>query len=135
MDLDTQHEDIMDVRTIQAALEHTLAEGGATLDPLTLGDYFADGWAVGGARGIETVEIDLADPNIGLEFAHAYLAIISNTRGELPVDAVGTWVDEGQLHVDAVDIIEDTDLAISVAYERREKAIYHLTTKRTLEIS
>lgn len=44
---------------------------------------------------------------------------------------IGTWVDEGRLYLDVVDLIEDTASAIAIAAERGEKAIYNLGTGET----
>jgi len=118
-------------RTIREAYELTLAQGGATLDTMDLGDYTGPyGWTVGGSQGVEAHIIPLEDPVLSFElFVQAYLTMLS-----LEVRIVGTWVDDGRLYVDAIDIISDADAAIETAIARGERAIYNLTTHRTVEV-
>jgi len=113
--------------TISEALDATLADGGGTFDAATLEPIANGPWAVGG--GIPGQVVDLDTP-LWLALFDAVLAL--RDAGAV---TIGTWVDEGKLYVDAVDLIVDTDEAIALAAERGELAIYNLTTKVTLEVS
>jgi hypothetical protein len=119
-------------RTIRQAYDLTLEQGGATLDTEDLDDYAGPfGWVVGGANGLPGHAIPLDDPQLAFDlFVNAYLDLLNQE-----VRVIGTWVDEGRLYVDAVDIITSADDAIEAAIQRGEKAIYNLTTQRTVEVS
>ena len=116
--------------TITEALDATLADGGGTFDAHTFAPLGATwAWAVGGGIPGHTIEL-VAERDLEGALAQAFAALV-----DAGADVIGTWLDEGVLYVDAVDLIEDTDEAIRLAAERGELAIYHLTTKTTLEVS
>jgi hypothetical protein len=48
---------------------------------------------------------------------------------------LGTWVDHGTLYVDLVDLIPDYDQALAAARFRDEKAIYHIRTGTTVDVT
>jgi hypothetical protein len=112
-------------------LAQTLLDGGGTFDARTL-DPITDGaWAVGGSLPGHTLETRESRA-LDLDVAFAYA--VDTLRGD-GASVIGTWVDEGVLYVDAIEVIADTDDAIRLARSRGEKAIYHLTDKVTLEVS
>jgi hypothetical protein len=119
------------MQTPDRALAQTLLDGGGTFDARTL-DRITDGaWAVGGSLTGHTLE---TRESRELDLAVAFAYIVDTLR-EDGATIIGTWVDDGVLYVDAIDLITDTDEAIRLARSRGEKAIYHLTDKITLEVS
>jgi hypothetical protein len=120
----------MDIVTKRAAalLTETMDKGGATFEARTLRPVTSGGWCVGGGMPGYTFVADSADPMRGLTSAIDGLIEDGARR-------IGTWLDDGVVYVDAIDIITNTDEAIRLARSRGEKAIYHLTDKITLEVS
>lgn len=116
--------------TISETLDATLADGGGTFDADTLEPIVDGPWAVGGSMAGDVVPLNGNALMVGAYFAEAIRTLC--LRGAV---TIGTWVDEGMLYVDAVDLVDDTDEAIALAAERGELAIYHLTDKVTLEVS
>lgn len=120
-------------RTIQQAFEHTLEAGGGTFNTLMLGDYAGarNVWAVGGLEFTRIIDVDtLSFDRALLIFSDAYLRLL-----DLDVRYIGTWLDEGVVYIEGVSLIGNTDEAIDLGYERGQKAIYNLSSKRTLELS
>ena len=122
----------IDGLTIGGTLDATLTDGGGTFDTATLQPITAGAWAVGGSMPGTTLRPTdyRAYADLLRTFAEHYIDILSSGARY-----VGTWLDDGVLYIDAIDIIEDTDEAIRLASERGERAIYHLTDKITLEVS
>ena len=118
--------------TIQETLDATLTDGGGTFDAATLAPITDGAWAVGGSiPGATLRPTDYRSyADLFRDFAEHYIDILSSGARY-----VGTWLDDGTLYIDAIDIVEDTDAAIRLAAERGERAIYHLTDKITLEVS
>ncbi len=126
-------------RTIDMVFTETLAKGGLTLHAATLTDFAGplNVWAVGRSLGIETqsVNIDFLD---GLNTENAARDAFANAIDRIREGStriIGTWVHEDNIYIDAVDLFAHTDEAIDAGYTRGEKAIYHLSTHRTLELS
>jgi hypothetical protein len=130
-----------DYRDIATFLAETLENGGGTFRTYSLADVDKDGWTVGAANGITSMRVRIAEEftgrhygwkPLGERFAEAYLTMI---RYPAMSQYIGSWVDEGYIILDAVDIVQDTDNAINAALERGEKAVYHLSRHITLEVS
>ena len=111
---------------IGQVLTETLRDGGGTYDARTLEPIVNGPWAVGGSLPGR----QLPDTSLPSTLRAAWDALV-----DAGAVTIGTWLDERTLYVDAVDLIEDTDEAIALAASRGELAIYHLTTKTTLEVS
>ena len=119
------------MQSIHEALTQTLADSGGTFDARTLDPIAGGPWAVGG--GLPGIAIPIVTPwpePLVVAFGDAYNSLLEDGA-----QVIGTWIDEGTLYVDAIDLIVDTDAAIRLASERGERAIYHLTDKITLEVS
>jgi hypothetical protein len=105
--------------TIEEARTLTLANGGGTFEASSLEPVTSGPWAVGGAKGISTLVVR---PDSLPAFVDACYAVLKTGAPFL-----GTWVDGGVIHVDAVDLVEDRQTAFDLAFERGEASIYHLT--------
>lgn len=92
--------------------ERTMQEGGITL---LGGREFTPktGFIVGGVT--PTIIVD-ADKDAMVR------AICTHMVNDHPM--VGTWLNDGKIHVDAVEWIEDRERALEVAKERGEIAIW-----------
>lgn len=111
-------------------LTATLRDGGGTWssDLLPIGRWNV--WAVGGSLPGQTIPLqEAAAPGpAGIDGAVARLQLDGASY-------IGTWLDEGTVYIDAIDLIEDTDEAIKVASERGELAIYNLATGQTIRLT
>lgn len=109
----------------------TLRDGGATVNvrtgvrliPGTMSTAWADAYAVGGS--IPSIVVDAADPD-------AFAAAIASLTGR--AEFLGTWLDAGSIHVDAVDIVWDLDEAVRLGTARGELAIFNLGTAETVRL-
>jgi hypothetical protein len=116
-------------RTLSEVLETTRRDGGGTWNAVTLHPVRSGGWAVGGSLPGWTVDLEWSPDHITRVFGDACDSLMTDGARY-----IGTWIDEGMLYVDAIELIDDTDEALRVAAERGEKAIYHLTDKITLGV-
>ena len=106
--------------------QDTLDHGGATVSR-NLEHVTVKGWAVGGALGIRT---GIVPANAPIAF---YQVVSELQRQGAPY--IGTWLDGGAIHIDAVSFIPDTRIAYLTALQRGELAIYHLQHELTLWVS
>lgn len=131
----------------QEILESIIDNRGATVGLLSggrrhlLGPRDGDVYCVGGApdrHGNKIPELNLPmatmDPDT-VDLAIDYVE--ENLRGTSGYwNAAGFWHEPGTelVVVDAVDAIQGRELALSVARERGERAIFHLLTGETIEV-
>lgn len=124
-----------------------LETGGATVGLLAggrrdlLGPRDGDVYCVGGAmdgRGHNIPELHLPVATLDddtIDIAISYVEDhVKGTPGYWA--AAGFWHEPGTeiIVVDAIDAIEGRELALSVARERGERAIFHLLTGETIEV-
>jgi hypothetical protein len=81
----------------------------------------SDAWAVGRSCGIDTVTVTYVD--------YPGFARVMTDLVVAGVHVIGTWIDRGLIHVDAVDLIEDRGEAWELAWVRGEASIYNLQTE------
>jgi hypothetical protein len=117
------------MRTISDALDDTLRNGGGTFDALTLEPVTSGPWAVGGSLPGIVLDASGDGYHRRLAFGNAYLDLLTSGAR-----IIGTWIDDGRLYIDAIELIESTDDALRLAAERGELAVYHITDKRTLTV-
>lgn len=99
-------------------------DGGCTMDKSRT-RITSGGHAVGGV--LPTLVLHRADGAAVREFVRR--SLISGS------DVFGSWRDEGgAIHIDAVDIIEDRDVALEIARERNEIAIYDLDNREEVRV-
>jgi hypothetical protein len=98
----------------------TLTSQGATY--LFSGDRFVTTperlFIVGGAQGVPVVR----KPLVGFGSVDVYRQLVA--AREAGADGVGTWVDAGNVYVDAIDTFRYVPTALEVARERGELAIW-----------
>lgn len=122
------------IRSIHAATDYTLANGGGTfevrpdgtLSPVEYRDT-ADAYVVAiVARDAIVVPADPGSIRLG----------VARAIREYP-DApyIGTWVNDGQCHVDPVIILPDRESAIRVGRAFSQLAIYNLATDETIDVA
>jgi hypothetical protein len=110
--------------------EATLRDGGATVNPLgrrwltTTPD--APCYVVGHAHNTATIKVDVRA--FGPNSVYAALTGPNVTPGTW----VGTWVDNGTVHIDLVDLWTDRDAALRAAETRLERAVYAAHTGETI---
>ena len=128
--MNTRHEPYADTQEIaREIVTTTQAQGGGTFNRKG-GEYEGShGYVIGGAR-----------PGITLNNEAPVDAIILLTARwleQLPVNTstVGGWIDDGTIHLDAVDVVDSYTDAYLTAVERGEKAIYSLHEGREYRTS
>lgn len=109
--------------------------GGATVDPKTGERYTKDeGYAVGSTQDT-AAKASIAGPNRLAHEKAAQQRLDRRHGAELRTGGyVGSWRENGKIHYDPVQIVEDRDDAISMAKKRNQKAIWDLKNKREISI-
>lgn len=110
--------------SLAGLIAHTLTDGGGTFAPRTLRPVTRGGYAVGCHIGTYRT-VPLQSP-VG-----ALVAAIVECARDYPSAHIGTWVEDGIVHVDPVRLYESRSMALSYAWGCRQLAIYHLDTGAT----
>ena len=108
----------------------TLANGGLTINPRNGEVYNGQGYAVGGVLPSVTVPVNSDWHEMVKDFVLSNAEIFLNGR---PV-YLGTWIDGDVVWLDASEIYEDLDTALTVARERGEKAIWDFANQREIYV-
>jgi hypothetical protein len=123
------------LRTFAALVaEATLRDGGVTVNAHTrefLGTPDTPTYVVGGTVPVRTYDARGFGPN---EIFETLSRVASSLDAGLIASSetwVGTWVDDGTVYVDLVDLIDNYDDALSAAVQRGERAIYAAHTGET----
>lgn len=96
----------------------------STLEPVEYTDGYAVGLAVGTAATLDR----RATPE-------TVARTLRNVMREFEAAHVGAWVDDGRVHIDPVRVLTDRDLALRVARERGQRAIYSFATGEVIELA
>ena len=107
---------------IQDLIDHTLSEGGGTFVSGTPTD-FASGFVVGGLAPTSIVAVD--DLSELVCVLHEFV----NTH-----EVFGTWVDAGQVHVDAVQWLQDEGEALRLVKELGQIAIWDCAERKEVRL-
>jgi hypothetical protein len=106
--------------------DYTLANGGGTFDALTLAPFDPDhGYCVGTAPSTAAYVRDIG-------MIDRVARIIA---GEWRSTFVGTWINDGIVHVDPVTYTVDRDYALSLARKYGQIAIYDCAARATIDVS
>ena len=122
----------MDITTAaQLLVSSTLADGGASMDPKTGQLATESVTLVGGATDItgnRVQETSIPVDDFTLEFAASYI----RRHAVLSKDAyIGTWIENGRVILDASDAFTSLSLALFIAQERGERAVYTIGVGET----
>lgn len=112
--------------SVNSLLRLTIENGGGTFDRNLELVTPEKGFAVGIFTGTFII-IDLED----LEPLNSTVSFILD---EFPAAYVGTWVNDGKIHLDPVVIILDRTDAIEMAKKFNQKAIYNFETGETINV-
>ncbi len=119
---------IPDIQTFEAAIAKTVDQGGGTF--ATDGTPFEpeSGYAV----GVGGIILDPATTG-AFRLRHAFRQVHKDFGGNY----VGTWLDEGQLYVDAVAYLwsDERDAAISLARSCNQLAIYDFAAGESITLA
>lgn len=97
-------------------IARTLQAGGGTFqNGRDITDELESGYVVGGVVAT-SVQPEDAHETIANE-----LIELSDNH-----DLIGTWLHEGEIHIDVVDILEDKEAALNLGKERGEIAIWDI---------
>ena len=112
--------------SLNDVLKLTMEFGGGTFDRNLELVTPESGFAVGMVRDSYAVFSldDLDDLN------HSILTVL----GSFPGAYVGTWLNDGHIHVDPVQIVENRADALELARKMRQKAIYNFSTGETINV-
>jgi hypothetical protein len=120
------------VSAAQTLVSATLADGGASMNPKTGELETAPVTLVGGATDItgnRVQETSVAVDDFTLEFAASYI----RRQAVLAKDAyIGTWIENGRVILDASDAFTSLSVALFVAAERGERAVYTIGVGETV---
>ena len=118
----------MDADSLAGLIAHTLTDGGGTFAPRTLRPVTRGGYAVGCHRGTYRA--------IGLESpVGALVAAIVECARDYPNAHIGTWIEDGTVHVDPVRLYQSRTMALGYAWGAYQVAVYHLDTGATLYLT
>jgi len=115
----------------QTLVSSTLENGGATMNPATGELETAPVTLVGGASDItgnRVRETSIPVDDFTPEFAENYIRRQSVLA---PSAYIGTWIENGQVILDATDAFESLDVALFFASERGERAVYTIGVGET----
>ena len=105
-----------------------LADVGTTIDRFQGVIALMEGYVVGGE--VKALTIDNSNPRWWK------ITMIERWLDKLPIGQrlVGSWVDGNTLYVDAVRIVKDEAVAINLAKQRGEVAIYDVRNQHSIYI-
>jgi hypothetical protein len=106
----------------------TIENGGATYDPAK-DELLTDnrqGYIVGLVRSTYA-RVPVTDPR-------GFAAAFRHLRGKYPKALVGTWVSDGEIHIDPVIIFRDRGVAVGFALGTRQEAIFEVHTGKVIAI-
>lgn len=104
---------------------HTLLLGGGTFD-LDLKPVMLDsGYAVGLLRGNNTVLHDM--PN-------NFCTIAKKIRDVYGSAYIGTWLNDGVIHIDPVVILHNRDVAMRIGRHSGQQAIYDFANQESITL-
>lgn len=108
---------------IRYIIEYTRTNGGCTVASGSISES-STGYVVGGK--VPTVIVPESDTvalhNTIVQFANTY-------------DSYGTWLHDGNVYIDAIDILYDRDSAIALGRARGELAIYDIANGCDIDTS
>lgn len=116
----------------QILVAATLAEGGATMNPKTLTLETQPVTLVGGATDItgnRVQETSIPVDDFTEEFAAEHIRRMSVLAKN---SYIGTWIENGRVVLDASDAFESLSLALFIAQERGERAVYTIGASETV---
>ena len=122
---------------IRLAYGSTLMDDGYTL--WNDGNTRLEGFIVGGVA-----HESMCDRNHAIDFARLFVEYQSIVKCEnlFRVDlnenlniGMGTWVHQGQIHFDVVELCDTEEEAIAIATERGEKAYYDIANSKSIYIN
>lgn len=109
----------------------TLADGGASMNPKTLALETAPVTLVGGATDItgnRVPETSVPVDDFTPEFAAEYIRRMSVLARD---SYIGTWIENGRVILDASDAFTSLSMALFIASERGERAVYTIGVGET----
>lgn len=110
----------------------TLADGGATMNPATLALETAPVTLVGGATDITGNRVQETSIPVD-DFTEEYAAEYIRRMSVLAKNSyIGTWIENGRVILDASDAFESLSLALFIAQERGERAVYTIGASETV---
>jgi hypothetical protein len=109
----------------------TLTEGGVTFKVKDYPDKIAmpsKGFAVGvSCEGLIVIDVD------STKFDDAVDRLLDRAK-ELGIEHMGTWLNEGSIYIDLVEVFANKTFALGVAYGTGELAIYDLGAGKDIPI-
>ena len=112
--------------SINSLLRLTIENGGGTFDRNLESVAPETGFAVGMVDGTHTI-LHLEDLE---SLDHSVMAILI----QFPAAFVGTWLNDGKIHLDPVIIVQNRTDAIEMARKFNQKAIYNFSTGETINV-
>ena len=101
-------------------IARTLQAGGGTFrNGFDITDELETGFVVGGK--VATSVQPASSRHLALNTIANELIELSDNH-----DLIGTWLHEGEIHIDVVDILEDKEAALNLGKERGEIAIWDI---------
>lgn len=114
--------------TPEQAARDTLAHGGGTYAALTLDPVTpTSGYAVGLVQG--TAIVSYATPAAMAAGIRTVASFYSHAA------YIGTWVDNGRVHIDPVAIIPDRESALTLARALGQLAVWDFATGTEIEVT
>jgi hypothetical protein len=108
-------------------LIHTMRNGGGTFFPDGEAYSPESGYAVGQFSGTYAL-VPLDDIPDNFDGA------IKSLQLAFPNLFIGTWVHDGYIHIDPVEIVSNRANALAAARKRNQKAIYDFSTGETINV-
>lgn len=109
----------------------TLADGGASMNPTTLALETSPVTLVGGATDITgnrvpetSVAVDDFTPEFAAEYIRRHTVLAKGSH-------IGTWMENGRVILDASDAFTSLSMALFIAAERGERAVYTIGVGET----
>lgn len=120
----TPYADVLDVAA--DVFDHTAIHNGATFTHDHIGGwtvYEGDGYAVGGYQDTVTVDLNTGNGEPVYDLAEFIQRIPVDGNGDKRY-LVGTWIEDGVLYIDAVQIWAELDDALSEGDRLKQDAVY-----------
>lgn len=120
----TRTQDAATLAAGEAIWSHTLENEGGTFDPVTgaLVDV-AQGYVVALGQGTYRIADD-EDHDVAVNLIAQYIQQQPISGPDLTRPNIGTWTHEGVVYVDAVEVVDDLFVALGLAADRGELAIW-----------
>jgi hypothetical protein len=115
----------------RALYDYTVKNGGVTFRVKDYPEKIvmpAKGYVVGGYGDNATAIFDVDDTEAFDESIDRFLFHSRNDGYKY----IGTWINEGKVYIENVEVLKNKDFAMGTAYGRGEKAVYDLAAKKEI---